>query len=275
MDRDNTVFTAEALSRAVARELAVRLSGIGIHTEVVSDEHACRMLGSPSGDVRLSAGIGNHAAVPFHTSRGVVYGYARNSTIYLNESRFLPDTPIHEYTHLWLRAMRTTNPDQWQDLMVSARQFPEWDELRCEEPYRHYDMELFTDEVIATAVGRHGGEVISEVASVAMELHRTDLDALIDMTGCAIDTYVAELMGTDLRSVSADSLAAIVLKDMIDIRDIFHSKTEEVDFAAIGRKCADATLSVRSRMKERARRPVAPVKDGSLHQGQHNSPVKR
>lgn len=251
MESQNISFTAEELSRTIARELAARLVSIGIRTEVVSDAQARAVLEEGHRDVRLSSGFGTLVPVPLHTTGGVVYGYTRNSTIYLNEDRFLPDTPVHEYTHLWLRAMRATDPGQWQDLMVAARQFPEWDELRSVEPYMYYDMELFADEVIATAVGRNGGEILTVVASAAMEMRRTDKDSLIDMTGLAIDAYVSDLLSVDLKTVGSDTLAAVIMKDMFGRRDIFSAHTEEVDFAAIGRKCAEATLAIRKRAKQR------------------------
>ncbi len=39
------------------------------------------------------------------TSGGLIYGYAQNGEIYLTERGLNPNTPVHEYTHLWAAAM--------------------------------------------------------------------------------------------------------------------------------------------------------------------------
>lgn len=39
------------------------------------------------------------------TSGGLIYGYTQNGEIYLTERGLNPNTPVHEYTHLWAAAM--------------------------------------------------------------------------------------------------------------------------------------------------------------------------
>lgn len=51
----------------------------------------------------------------FSFSNGVVYGYSYNSTIYLTPEGIDPNTPFHEYSHLWLKALQKLNPSLWKD----------------------------------------------------------------------------------------------------------------------------------------------------------------
>lgn len=39
---------------------------------------------------------------------GTVYGWAENGEVYLTEESFNPNSPIHEYTHLWAEAVKST-----------------------------------------------------------------------------------------------------------------------------------------------------------------------
>lgn len=42
---------------------------------------------------------------PFSKSNGEIYGFANEGKIVLNNDKFRPDTPVHEYTHLWDKAL--------------------------------------------------------------------------------------------------------------------------------------------------------------------------
>ncbi len=55
---------------------------------------------------RLQSVGDSGSATQLRTPDGVVYGYAQNGNIYLTEQGLNPNTPIHEYTHLWGRPMQ-------------------------------------------------------------------------------------------------------------------------------------------------------------------------
>lgn len=50
----------------------------------------------------------NKAAEIFQRPEGTVYGWAENGEVYLTEESFNPNSPIHEYTHLWAEAVKST-----------------------------------------------------------------------------------------------------------------------------------------------------------------------
>ena len=48
----------------------------------------------------------------FQTPQGELYGFV-DGKMYLGETVVSPEHPIHEYTHLWNRAVRKKNPELW------------------------------------------------------------------------------------------------------------------------------------------------------------------
>ena len=50
----------------------------------------------------------------FTTPEGEVYGFVdKEGNIYLDETVISPEHPLHEYTHLWDRAVQKHNPEMW------------------------------------------------------------------------------------------------------------------------------------------------------------------
>ncbi len=50
----------------------------------------------------------------FTTPQGELYGFVdKEGNIYLDETKITPEHPIHEYTHLWDRALQQRNPELW------------------------------------------------------------------------------------------------------------------------------------------------------------------
>ena len=61
------------------------------------------------GDGRTVDGIAK-----FQTPQGELYGFVdKDGKMYLDETVISPEHPIHEYTHLWNRAVRKKNPELW------------------------------------------------------------------------------------------------------------------------------------------------------------------
>lgn len=64
----------------------------------------------------------------YTTEQGEVYGFVdKDGNIYLDETKISPNHPIHEYTHLWDRAVQKHNPQLWQrgiELMKKTSKMP-------------------------------------------------------------------------------------------------------------------------------------------------------
>ena len=51
----------------------------------------------------------------FQTPQGELYGFVdKDGKMYLDETVISPEHPIHEYTHLWDRAVRKRNLELWK-----------------------------------------------------------------------------------------------------------------------------------------------------------------
>lgn len=57
----------------------------------------------------------------YTTPQGEVYGFATpNGELYFDETVISPNHPLHEYTHLWDRALAKNNPEIWKRAMLKA-----------------------------------------------------------------------------------------------------------------------------------------------------------
>ena len=61
--------------------------------------------------------------------QGVVYGWTDGTKVYLTKDGMNPETPIHEYTHIWAKAMMQGNPEGWQSVKDLLRGTPIWNEV--------------------------------------------------------------------------------------------------------------------------------------------------
>lgn len=101
------------------------------------------------------------------TSNGTIYGYAKDGKIYLTDNGFNPNTPIHEYTHLWVKAVRNNNPELYNNLrdLFSRENLPDmWDELDHAPQYRDLSDEAKLSEIVARFSGKRGAERMEQEA---------------------------------------------------------------------------------------------------------------
>jgi len=119
----------------------------------------------------------------FKTPEGEVYGYYNRKTgkIYIDKKHLSdhPDTPLHEYTHLWDRVIQKHNPELWAKGVYLMSEYAHvlWTQVEGDENYGkrwkerlnngEIDMEeyvnLIASEVHARLVGEHGIEWINSI----------------------------------------------------------------------------------------------------------------
>jgi hypothetical protein len=109
----------------------------------------------------------------FRTANGTLMGWAVNGEIYLTPEGLNPNTPIHEYTHLWDNACQQVNPELWKRGVELMKQTPLWDEVKNDPNYAN----LTTDDEIAGEVharlsGEDGAALLER-----MEREAADMDA--------------------------------------------------------------------------------------------------
>lgn len=109
----------------------------------------------------------------------VIYGAAYNGKIYLNGEHLNPESPIHEYTHIWDAACQMNNPELWKRGVELMKQTPLWEEVEKDPNYDN----LTTDDVIASEVhsrltGKDGAALLERMAEEMTDGKRTVKEAV-------------------------------------------------------------------------------------------------
>lgn len=98
----------------------------------------------------------------FRTKDGEVYGFTVDGKIYLDTKKMKPETPLHEYTHLWSEALKNKNPKEWENV---KKLFDDVEGLKEEvqKLYPELEGDALYDEMIATYSGREGTKKLEAV----------------------------------------------------------------------------------------------------------------
>ena len=97
---------------------------------------------------------------------GTILGYAQGNRIVLTREGMNPETMVHEYTHIWAKAMQRNNRAGWENIMEIFKQSPLWEYVKNDPNYKG---RLTTDDAICSEVlarfsSRQGAERLDEVA---------------------------------------------------------------------------------------------------------------
>ncbi len=100
--------------------------------------------------------LANTHATSLRTPQGTIYGWAVDGKIYLTEAGINPDTPIHEYTHLWAEAMKTKNKKGWNSIKALLKETPVWNEVVVDPNYSNImnNEDAVASEVLSRISGR-------------------------------------------------------------------------------------------------------------------------
>lgn len=98
----------------------------------------------------------------FRTANGEVYGFTDGEKIYLDTKKMKPETPLHEYAHLWCDMLRKVNPKEWENV---KKLFDEVDGLKDEvqKLYPELEGDALYEEMITTYSGREGTKKLEDV----------------------------------------------------------------------------------------------------------------
>lgn len=107
--------------------------------------------------------------VEFLRDGAVVYGAAVRGKIYLNAERLNPNTPIHEYTHLWDKACKAKNPELWKRGVELMKQTSVWKEVENDPNYKGLDEDGIASEVHSRLTGNDGAALLERMSKEALE----------------------------------------------------------------------------------------------------------
>ena len=98
----------------------------------------------------------------FRTAKGEVYGFTDGEKIYLDTKKMKPETPLHEYAHLWCDMLRKVNPKEWENV---KKLFDKVEGLKEEvqKLYPELEGDALYEEMITTYSGREGTKKLEDV----------------------------------------------------------------------------------------------------------------
>lgn len=96
---------------------------------------------------------------------GVVYGWTVGGKVYLNRDAMNPETPLHEYTHLWDEMVRRENPELWARGKELMKQTPLWQDVIEDPNYADIrdDEDAVASEVHSRLTGKDGARILSDM----------------------------------------------------------------------------------------------------------------
>ena len=125
--------------------------------------------------------------IEFLRNGDVVYGAAVGGKILLNADRLNPNTPIHEYTHLWDKACQQKNPELWKRGVELMKQTSLWKEVENDPNYAWLNEDGIAGEVHARLTGNHGEETLERMSREAID------DATTEEKSNSVKTVIGKL----------------------------------------------------------------------------------
>ena len=105
------------------------------------------------------------------TSSGTIYGWTVDGKVYLTKDGINPNTPVHEYSHLWAEALMKNNPVLWSRIVNGLKDTPVWNEVMLDEEYSsiHHNDNLVASEVLSRLSGTENYQRTMEEAQREIE----------------------------------------------------------------------------------------------------------
>ncbi len=169
-------------------------------------------------DEEVKVLLSNSHATTLRTPQGTIYGWSVNGKIYLTEAGINPDTPIHEYTHLWAEAMMIKNKKGWDSIKALLKDNPIWNEVVADANYSNIadNEDAVASEVLSRISGKKNAAKMEEEAQRA-----------IDEAKGVFEKARATTILTNLKK-ALNSLWKWVSKNIFDVKE-FSSINEVTD----------------------------------------------
>lgn len=172
------------------------------------------------------------------TPSGTLYGWTVGGKIYLTKDGLNPNTPIHEYTHLWARAMKERNKEGWQSVKELLRDTPVWDEVLKDKNYQDIldDEDAIASEALSRISGQKNAEKMEAEARKMIAEAKDYVDkakaiSLLERMKNALEKFW-NWVGKDLFGIkkfsSVDEVTDRVLYDLVNKTKLTEEDKEEI-----------------------------------------------
>lgn len=148
------------------------------------------------------------------SANGQILGFVKDNKIYINIDSFNSETPIHEYTHLWDKAIQKTNPELWKHGVKLLKKTDTWKEIERNPAYADIagDEDLLASEVHARLASKEGAELfikISEDIRKNVETVLYDLRKELTEEFCSDRINDVQLFRDDLKKIHDTNFTGI------------------------------------------------------------------
>ena len=175
--------------------------------------------------------------VQYLKGKGVVYGYTDGKQIVLNQEHLNPNTPIHEYQHLWRTAAKKMNPEliEHGDKLIMQTQL--FADLKQDPNYNHLTDEQICDEAFARLTGEDGAGILEQMAKDAIKENPLDTAKQLSVINklkewlkkfwyWTLDTFT-KWKPEDIEKMTLEDIRNLVLRDLangVDPRTVLNEK---------------------------------------------------
>jgi hypothetical protein len=178
--------------------------------------------------------------VQYLKGKGVVYGYTDGKEIVLNQEHLNPNTPIHEYQHLWRTAAKKMNPEliEYGDKLIMQTQL--FADLKQDPNYNHLTDEQICDEAFARLTGEDGAAILEQMAKDAIKENPLDTAKELSVINklkewlkkfwyWTLDTFT-KWKPEDIKRMTLEDIRNLVLRDLaqgVDPRNVKSRMTKD------------------------------------------------
>lgn len=272
-DRERPSHGAELASRALGE---IGFVGIKYPAGMIHG-------GAKEGDYNYVVFDENNAQIVDHTKfaqgKGVVYGYTDGKQIVLNQEHLNPNTPIHEYQHLWRTAAKNMNPEliEHGDKLIMQTQL--FADLKQDPNYNHLTDEQICDEAFARLTGEDGAAILEQMAKDAIKENPLDTAKELSVINklkewlkkfwyWTLDTFT-KWKPEDIKKMTLEDIRNLVLRDLangVDPRTKLHEAENADDIKFMGsttkKRMKDISTQLEGRELDEAQQAVADVYSG-------------
>ena len=272
-DRERPSYGAELASRALGE---IGFVGIKYPAGMIHG-------GAKEGDYNYVVFDENNANIvgntKFAQGKGVVYGYTDGKEIVLNQEHLNPNTPIHEYQHLWRTAAKKMNPEliEHGDKLIMQTQL--FADLKQDPNYNHLTDEQICDEAFARLTGEDGAAILEQMAKDAIKENPLDTAKELSVINklkewlkkfwyWTLDTFT-KWKPEDIKKMTLEDIRNLVLRDLangVDPRTKFHEAENADDIKFMGsttkKRMKDISTQLEGRELDKAQQAVADVYSG-------------
>ena len=217
--------------------------------------------------------------VQYLKGKGVVYGYTDGKEIVLNQEHLNPNTPIHEYQHLWRTAAKKMNPEliEHGDKLIMQTQL--FADLKQDPNYNHLTDEQICDEAFARLTGEDGAAILEQMAKDAIKENPLDTARELSVINklkewlkkfwyWTLDTFT-KWKPEDIKKMTLEDIRNLVLRDLangVDPRTKLHEAENVDDIKFMGSTTKKRMKNVASQFEgrdlDKAQQVVADVYSG-------------